>query len=138
MHPFLSLSRLPFSFVRHNWAFHIKARIHPELGANFLFTSILQLLSTFTFRLLTFLFSSRYHGEEIKQADVVLLPYPLLMDMPTQVHYNDLVYYEARTDPNGPAMTYAPLTHSPTHPLAPLALTHTRAPRPRTHARILH
>jgi len=47
-----------------------------------------------------------YHGEQIKQADVVLLPYPLLMPLTTQVHYNDLVYYEARTDPNGPAMTY--------------------------------
>lgn len=48
----------------------------------------------------------RYHGETIKQADVVLLPYPLLISMPTHVQYNDLVYYEARTDPNGPAMTY--------------------------------
>jgi hypothetical protein len=38
---------------------------------------------------------------------VVLLPYPLLMPMTYQVHYNDLVYYEARTDPDGPAMTYA-------------------------------
>jgi len=47
-----------------------------------------------------------YAGQTIKQADVVLLYYPLMMPMPTQVHYNDLVYYEARTDPNGPAMTY--------------------------------
>jgi len=47
-----------------------------------------------------------YHGQTIKQADVVLLPYPLLISMPSKVQYNDLVYYEARTDPNGPAMTY--------------------------------
>jgi len=47
-----------------------------------------------------------YNGQTIKQADVVLLGYPLMWNMPEQVRKNDLVYYSARTDPNGPAMTW--------------------------------
>lgn len=59
-----------------------------------------------------------YSGAEIKQADVVLLGYPLMMSMTEQVRYgylhsffnissyNDLVYYSERTDPDGPAMTF--------------------------------
>lgn len=51
-----------------------------------------------------------YSGQTIKQADVVLLKYPLswsgYQSSPRQVVENDLVYYEQRTDSNGPAMTY--------------------------------
>jgi len=42
----------------------------------------------------------------IKQADVVLLGFPLMFDMPTSVRQSDLEYYAKRTDPNGPAMTW--------------------------------
>jgi len=42
----------------------------------------------------------------IKQADVVLLGFPLGLDMPTSVRRSDLEYYAKRTDPNGPAMTW--------------------------------
>jgi trehalose/maltose hydrolase-like predicted phosphorylase len=50
---------------------------------------------------------SGYSGGTIKQADAVLLGYPLGVDMPQNVRLNDLVYYSTRTDPNGPAMTYS-------------------------------
>jgi len=42
----------------------------------------------------------------IKQADVVLLGFPLNFDMPTSVRRSDIEYYAKRTDPNGPAMTW--------------------------------
>eukprot|EP00823_Brevimastigomonas_motovehiculus_P004961 TRINITY_DN3407_c0_g1_i1.p1 TRINITY_DN3407_c0_g1~~TRINITY_DN3407_c0_g1_i1.p1 ORF type:complete len:240 (-),score=48.44 TRINITY_DN3407_c0_g1_i1:62-781(-) len=48
-----------------------------------------------------------YKGQTIKQADVILLGFPWHYDMPTQVRVNDLLYYEPRTDANGPAMTYS-------------------------------
>jgi len=48
-----------------------------------------------------------YDGKLIKQADVILLGYPLMFPMSQERRLNDLVYYEARTDPKGPAMTYA-------------------------------
>lgn len=48
-----------------------------------------------------------YKGQQVKQADVVLLGFPLMMEMPTDVRRADLEYYSARTDPNGPAMTWA-------------------------------
>jgi trehalose/maltose hydrolase-like predicted phosphorylase len=48
-----------------------------------------------------------YNGQKIKQADVVLLGYPLEMQMSRQIRQNDLKYYESRTDPEGPAMTWA-------------------------------
>lgn len=38
----------------------------------------------------------------LAQADVVLLAYPLQYPMSAAVQRNDLVYYSARTDPNGP------------------------------------
>ena len=41
-----------------------------------------------------------------RSADVVLLGYPLRWPMTPQIRLNDLVYYQNRTDPNGPAMTY--------------------------------
>lgn len=47
-----------------------------------------------------------YSGDTIKQADVVLLHFPLGMDMDVSVQIADLEYYSARTDLNGPAMTW--------------------------------
>jgi trehalose/maltose hydrolase-like predicted phosphorylase len=57
----------------------------------------------------------RYHPEydgynlsvTVKQADVILLGYPLMFNMTQEVRENDLVIYEPRTDPDGPAMTKA-------------------------------
>lgn len=57
----------------------------------------------------------RYHPEydgydasiKVKQADAVLLGYPLNVSMPHDVKTNDLAVYESTTDPNGPAMTWA-------------------------------
>ena len=43
----------------------------------------------------------------IKQADVVLLSFPLLWNMPDDVRRNDLELYEPITNPNGPAMTWS-------------------------------
>ena len=48
-----------------------------------------------------------YTGQKIKQADVVMLTYPLDFSMPQSVGINDLNYYTPRTDVNGPAMTDA-------------------------------
>jgi trehalose/maltose hydrolase-like predicted phosphorylase len=48
-----------------------------------------------------------YQGSQIKQADTVLLIYPLEWPMSTQVAANTLDYYAERTDPDGPAMTDA-------------------------------
>ncbi|HEX4718618.1 MAG TPA: discoidin domain-containing protein [Thermoleophilaceae bacterium] len=48
-----------------------------------------------------------YHGTLIKQADTVLLIYPLEWPMSTQVAANTLDYYAERSDPDGPAMTDA-------------------------------
>ena len=47
-----------------------------------------------------------YSGAVIKQADVVLLHYPLGMDMPLTLQKADLEYYSERTDHGGPAMTW--------------------------------
>lgn len=46
-----------------------------------------------------------YRGAPIKQADTVLLIYPLDWPMPPDVATNVLEYYAQRTDPDGPAMT---------------------------------
>jgi len=48
-----------------------------------------------------------YSGQQIKQADVVMLTYPLDFPMPQSMGINDLNYYTPRTDINGPAMTDA-------------------------------
>jgi trehalose/maltose hydrolase-like predicted phosphorylase len=48
-----------------------------------------------------------YDGEQIKQADVVMLTYPLDFPMASGVGLRDLDYYAARTDLQGPAMTDA-------------------------------
>lgn len=46
-----------------------------------------------------------YNGQIIKQADVVLMDYPLMV---SQGNYseNNLNYYGPKTDSNGPAMTW--------------------------------
>ncbi|MET8181503.1 discoidin domain-containing protein [Streptomyces sp. NPDC005336] len=46
-----------------------------------------------------------YKGSMIKQADTVLLMYPLEWPMSGQAAAKTLDYYAARTDPDGPAMT---------------------------------
>jgi len=46
-------------------------------------------------------------GEQIKQADVVLLSYPLNLPMSEEVRLHDLEYYAQRTSANGPAMTWS-------------------------------
>ncbi|MHA6797848.1 glycosyl hydrolase family 65 protein [Bounagaea algeriensis] len=48
-----------------------------------------------------------YDGHEIKQADSVLLQYPLEWPMSDEAARNTLDYYAPRTDPDGPAMTDA-------------------------------
>jgi trehalose/maltose hydrolase-like predicted phosphorylase len=48
-----------------------------------------------------------YNGAQIKQADVVMLTYPLNFPLPSGVGLNDLNYYAPRTDLQGPAMTDA-------------------------------
>ncbi len=46
-----------------------------------------------------------YNGEEIKQADAILLSYPLEAITASEPVRRDLEYYAARTHKNGPAMT---------------------------------
>uniref|UniRef100_A0A3B5N0B3 Protein-glucosylgalactosylhydroxylysine glucosidase n=1 Tax=Xiphophorus couchianus TaxID=32473 RepID=A0A3B5N0B3_9TELE len=50
----------------------------------------------------------QYHPEYdgYKQADTVMLGYPLGLPMPPEVRRTDLEAYEPVTDPNGPAMTW--------------------------------
>lgn len=45
-------------------------------------------------------------GEEVKQADVVLLGYPVPFSLSPQVRRRNLEVYEAVTSPQGPAMTW--------------------------------
>lgn len=42
----------------------------------------------------------------MKQADVVLLGFPLMHPMSPEVRRNDLETYEPATEPGGPAMTW--------------------------------
>jgi trehalose/maltose hydrolase-like predicted phosphorylase len=46
-------------------------------------------------------------GTEIKQADTVLVGFPLLWKMDAATRLNDLLYYENVTRSTGPAMTWA-------------------------------
>lgn len=46
-----------------------------------------------------------YRGIEVKQADVILLGFPLMVNMSIEVRRSDLNFYEPRTNPRGPAMT---------------------------------
>jgi len=48
-----------------------------------------------------------YNGQTVKQADVVLLGFPLMYNMSQEVRRNDLEYYQYKNDPNGPAMTHS-------------------------------
>eukprot|EP01132_Coremiostelium_polycephalum_P008602 gene8602-10589_t len=48
-----------------------------------------------------------FDGKTVKQADVILLGFPLMYNMTKQTRLNDLLYYEPITDPNGPAMTHS-------------------------------
>ena len=48
-----------------------------------------------------------YSGQEIKQADVILLGFPLMYNMTKQVRANDLNFYSTVTDLAGPAMTWS-------------------------------
>jgi len=43
----------------------------------------------------------------VKQADTVLLSYPLEVDMSPRILANDLAFYDPITDPTGPAMTWS-------------------------------
>ncbi|MEU2718797.1 discoidin domain-containing protein [Streptomyces sp. NPDC007205] len=52
-----------------------------------------------------FLQYAGYDGSQIKQADTVLLVYPLEWPMPAGAAASTLDYYTERTDPDGPAMT---------------------------------
>lgn len=52
-----------------------------------------------------FLQYAGYEGSRIKQADTVLLTYPLDWPMPKGAAAATLDYYAERTDPDGPAMT---------------------------------
>lgn len=45
-----------------------------------------------------------YQNQKIKQADVILLGFPLMYDMPEKIRFNDLEFYSAVSDSNGPAM----------------------------------
>lgn len=45
-------------------------------------------------------------GHPVKQADAVMLGYPLGLSMTPEVRKNDLEAYEPVTDPHGPAMTW--------------------------------
>lgn len=47
-----------------------------------------------------------FTGQPVKQADTVMLGYPLGLPMSREIRRNDLEAYEAVTDPNGPAMAW--------------------------------
>ncbi|XP_029412679.1 protein-glucosylgalactosylhydroxylysine glucosidase isoform X4 [Nannospalax galili] len=51
----------------------------------------------------------KYHlkGEEVKQADVVLLGYPVPLSLSPDIRRKNLEIYEAVTSPKGPAMTWS-------------------------------
>jgi trehalose/maltose hydrolase-like predicted phosphorylase len=48
---------------------------------------------------------SLYRGQQVKQADVVLLTHPWEYPQPAEVDRSNLEYYTPRYDPDGPAMT---------------------------------
>jgi trehalose/maltose hydrolase-like predicted phosphorylase len=51
--------------------------------------------------------NATYNGEQIKQADVNLLAYPLSVVKEQARIDQDLAYYEGRTSPEGPAMSFS-------------------------------
>lgn len=56
--------------------------------------------------------NAQYTGQRIKQADVNLLAYPLDIITDKAQVIKDLEYYEPKTDPNGPSMSYSVLATS--------------------------
>lgn len=52
-------------------------------------------------------FDNYTNGTTVKQADVILLGFPLMMEMSETVRRNDLTRYGLVSDHNGPAMTWA-------------------------------
>lgn len=48
----------------------------------------------------------RFAGSPVKQADAVMLSFPLGLTMSPEVRRMDLEAYEPVTDPLGPAMTW--------------------------------
>ena len=46
----------------------------------------------------------------VKQADTILINFPLMYPMPNNVKKNDLLFYANCTDPDGPAMTHSMFT----------------------------
>ena len=46
----------------------------------------------------------------VKQADTILINFPLMYPMPNNVKRNDLLFYANCTDPDGPAMTHSMFT----------------------------
>lgn len=48
-----------------------------------------------------------YTGDTVKQADVILLGFPILYKMDRNIRIADLLYYANRTTLSGPAMTWA-------------------------------
>ena len=46
----------------------------------------------------------------VKQADTILISFPLMFPMPNNVKRNDLLFYANCTDPDGPAMTHSMFT----------------------------
>ena len=52
-------------------------------------------------------FAGYTRGTKVKQADTILLGFPLNFAMDEVVKANDLVYYAGVTDPRGPAMTWS-------------------------------
>jgi hypothetical protein len=48
-----------------------------------------------------------YKGIQIKQADVILLGFPLMYPMSTEIRENDLNFYSQVTSQYGPAMTWS-------------------------------
>lgn len=52
-------------------------------------------------------FEGYVKGEEVKQADTILIGYPLMFPMNESTRRNDLNYYVDATRKSGPAMTYS-------------------------------
>lgn len=47
-----------------------------------------------------------YTNQVIKQADVILLGFPMMYDMPQKIRFNDLEFYSGVSDSDGPAMVF--------------------------------
>lgn len=68
-------------------------------------------IASLEFRFVCLLFIlSVFTGSDVKQADVILIGFPLGLPMSPEVRRNDLEFYEAVTDPLGPAMTWVKMS----------------------------